>query len=70
VQWFTPVIPATWEAEIREDHHGSRPAGGKAHETPSRSVVVCARHPSDGEKLKLGRLWARTWTKLETLSPK
>jgi hypothetical protein len=34
-------------------------------------MVVCACHPSENEKHKIGRSWSRPiWTKNETLSPK
>jgi hypothetical protein len=61
-QWLTPVILTAWEDE-RTDH-SSRTAQAKMfvrlHLNRKKLVMVAhACHPSNGGKLKIGKLWSR-----------
>jgi hypothetical protein len=76
VWWHAPVIPSYAKAEIRRTTVPDQPKPNKDLQDPISTekklgVVVCACHPSDSEKNKIGRLWSRSaWGKSETLSPK
>jgi hypothetical protein len=57
VQWLTPVILASWEAEIERIVVAGQPRQ-KNFVRPhlSGKNAVCACHPRDGGKLKIGEL--------------
>jgi hypothetical protein len=71
-QWLTPVILATWQAEIRRIVVPGQPRQTFVRHNLSEKnlgVVVHACHPSDGGKHKIGELLSSAlWVKSETIS--